>query len=79
MALLQDPARKCTAVTPSDSTSQGDVRGLYVGTGGNVAIRMKGDSAAVVHKNVPSGSYLPCRATYVYSTGTTATDIVAWF
>jgi hypothetical protein len=79
MALLQDPVRKCTAVTPSDSTSQGDVRGLYVGTGGNVAIRMKGDSAAVVHKNVPSGSYLPCRATYVYSTGTTATDIVAWF
>ena len=79
MSLLQDPARKCAAVTPSDSTPVGDVRGVFVGTGGNVALRLIGDTSAVVHKNVPSGSYLPVRATYIYSTGTTATDIVAWF
>ena len=43
------------------------------------ALRLIGDTSAVVHKNVPSGSYLPVRATYIYATGTTATDIVALY
>ena len=79
MALLQDPARRCEAITPNDTTELAGVRGVFVGTGGNIAIRAVGNTTAVTHKNVPSGSYLPIRAQYIYSTNTTATDIVAWY
>lgn len=79
MALMQDPAVKTAAVTPSDSTDLGPVRALYVGGAGNVAIRAAGDSAATTHTGVPAGAVLPIRARYVYSTGTTATGIVAWY
>jgi len=79
MAIMQDPAIRAAAVTPSDSTDLGDVRGLYIGGAGDVAIRAKGNDAAVTHVGVTAGSYMPIRAQYVYSTGTTATNIVAWY
>lgn len=79
MALLQDPATRAAAVTPSDSASLGAVKALYVGGAGNVAIRARGNDTAVVHNAVPAGTVLEIQAEYVYATGTTATNIVAWY
>lgn len=71
-----DPAEHAASVTPSDDTDLASAaRALYVGTGGDVKLStIHGES--VTFSNVPVG-ILPIRATRVYSTGTTATDIVA--
>lgn len=79
MTTMVDPARKVAAVTPSDSTDLGPVRGLYVGTGGNVAIMCEQNAAAVTLVGVPTGTILPVRAVKVMSTNTTASDIVALY
>lgn len=77
------PAERALAVTPSDSAALDagfPVRGLFIGTGGNVAFRLMGDKSAapaVVLKNVPSGTFLPVVPRHVMATGTSATDIVA--
>lgn len=66
-----------SAVTPSDNTDLPVVsKALWVGTGGDV--RLKGvNGQPVVFVGVPSGFIIPVRASRVYATGTTATDIVA--
>ena len=72
------PATYALAVTPHDSNALTDIpKALYVGTGGNITMRGKNGAADQVWKNVPSGAFLPFRAQYVRSTGTTATDILA--
>lgn len=77
---LTYPAAHAVAVTPSDSTPLPFVsRGIYVGTTGNLAVVMQGDTTAtaVTFSNVQAGSLLPLRVTYVMSTNTTASNIVA--
>lgn len=79
MANIYDtaPAGSLVAVTPSDSTIYtAPFRGLWVGTGGNVAIKTPGATAAVTLVNVPDGYLLAVKAEYVMSTNTTASDIV---
>jgi len=73
------PIRSAAAVTPHASTpiTDGPVRSLFVGVAGDVTCRLDGDSADVLFKNVPSGTFLPVRATHVRATGTTATNILA--
>lgn len=63
---LQDGARKIASA-------------LFVGTGGDVALVGKDGAAPVVFKNVPSGTILNTQAVYVKRTGTTASDIVAFY
>lgn len=77
MSTLTDPASGGSAVTPSDSTVLADVRALYVGGAGNVAVIFKGGTSAVTLTGVTAGSILPIRVTKVMSTNTTATSIVA--
>lgn len=73
---LDSPASDGFAVTKSDSTVfTQPTRGLYVGGGGDVAVRMV-SGAAVTFVGVPTGSVLPIRVDKVLSTGTDATDIV---
>jgi len=82
MSASSSPAKKGVAVTPSDSVNLpgGTCRALWVGNGGDVSLMFAGpDAVAVVHKNVASGSVLPAEACRVMSTGTSATDIVAWY
>ena len=71
------PAEKAAAVTLDDSTVV-NFRALYVGTGGNLSVIMRGDSTdtPVVFPNVPSGAILPIAVKRVRSTGTGASDIV---
>ncbi|MGA0398230.1 MAG: spike base protein, RCAP_Rcc01079 family [Ilumatobacteraceae bacterium] len=71
------PAHHAVAVTPNDSTDLTDTsRALYVGAAGDVKVDMYG-SGTVTFVGVTAGSVLPVRVDRVYSTGTTATSIVA--
>ena len=69
-------AYEAASVTPSDTGALSGVRGLYIGTGGDVKVDMEGGSA-VTFSNAIGGSILPIRATRVYSTGTTASNILS--
>lgn len=73
----QDPATHLFAITPSDSVDLPHLtRGLWIGTGGDINIVAICDTAAVVLKNVPGGVLLPIQAVRVYSSSTSASDIV---
>ena len=68
------------AVTPSDGS---DLTGepffaLFIGVGGDVKVDMASGTGTVVLKNCASGQILPLMVERVYSTDTTATDIIAF-
>ena len=69
------------AVTPADGTNltNGMATCLFIGVGGDVAIWSPSTSTSVVHKNAASGTVLLVQAIRVLATGTTATNIVAWY
>lgn len=71
---------KVTEVTKSDSTDLAGLanKGLFVGTGGNLAVRMKGQVAAVTIPNVQDGSFIEGDFDRVMSTNTTASNILAF-
>ena len=77
---VSDPARKATAVTPSDSTDlpNGVAVSLYIGVTGDVAVTLADgdDGVSQVFKAHPVG-YLLGQVKRVWSTGTTATNILA--
>jgi len=73
-----EPAYDAASITPSDTTDINTTRGLYVGGAGSVKVDTEGGNA-VTFQGIASGSLLPIRATRVYSTGTTATNIVALY
>lgn len=52
-------------------------KGIFVGTGGTVALRGRDSDVDVIYKNLGDGSYIAVRALYVRATGTTATDLIA--
>lgn len=67
------------AVTPSDTVALPfRCRGLWVGGAGDVTVLAKDGVTAVAVKNVPAGTQLNGRVSYVKATGTTATFIVAF-
>lgn len=74
---VSSPARNCMAVVPSDAIELTVVtKALYVGTGGNIAVRSIDATADVTFANVPAGAVLPVRARAIRATGTTASQIV---
>lgn len=71
------PATEAAAVVPHNTNELSYVtRGLYVGTGGDVKVTMRGGQA-VTFPNVQAGTLLPFRVKIVWATGTSASDIVA--
>jgi hypothetical protein len=62
------------AVTASDSTILAPGV-LFVGTGGNVNVRTR-QGTDLVFSNVANGTFLPVVVDMVYSTSTTASDIL---
>jgi hypothetical protein len=65
------------AVTISDATIYDPPgRALYVGTTGNVAVRMAGDQTTLTFINVQGGSILSICVDQVMSTNTTASNII---
>jgi hypothetical protein len=67
-------ASDAVAVTPSD-TAENNCHGLYIGTGGDVAVKGIG-GVAVTFKNVPAGTFIPMIVNRVMSTNTTAANIL---
>ena len=65
------------AVTPSDSTDLRPTRALYVGGEGDIQVEMALGSV-VTFSAVPVG-ILPIQVVKVYSTSTTATNILALY
>lgn len=74
VATLKQPTAT-SAVTASDATALTCTKGLWVGTAGNLSLKLSGDSAAVTWKNVPSGTYVPGSVIRVMA-ATTAADVV---
>jgi hypothetical protein len=66
------------AVTPDNTTIIPYFRALWIGGAGDVAVKFANGSIAT-HVGVPAATILPVQGTQVLATGTTATDIVAWF
>lgn len=72
------PATSSVSVTPSDSEELAYLtRALYVGVGGNLSVKLRDDSAAVVFVGVAEGTILPLQVKQVMATNTTATNIIA--
>tara|TARA_R110002074_G_scaffold40332_5_gene107756 strand:+ start:419 stop:673 length:255 start_codon:yes stop_codon:yes gene_type:complete len=66
------------SVTPSDGVDLTDVgAAIYVGVTGDLKVTMA-DGVAVVFKNIPVGFH-PILVNRVWSTGTTASEILACY
>jgi len=77
MSGLIDPSDYAVAVTPSDSADLAKVsRGLYVGASGDVKVDLA-SGETVTFVALAAGIVHPLQVRRVYSTDTTATDIVA--
>lgn len=78
---VSDPGRRATPIVTSDAVDLADVpKGIYVGTGGDIAmigVDAPAGAAGVVWKNVPSGALIPFRPRRILATGTTAADMLA--
>lgn len=70
-------AHGAVAITPSDVTVFPTTRSLYVGSTGNVAVRMT-DGQTVTFTAVPVG-ILPAQVDMVLATGTTASAILGLY
>ncbi|MEM7780757.1 MAG: hypothetical protein AAF697_10235 [Pseudomonadota bacterium] len=70
-------SRDCFSIIPSDTAEITKVtKAIYVGTGGNLVLRLIDSELDVTFANVPSGTILDVRAAFVRATSTTASDIV---
>ena len=83
---LDSPGQFAIAIVPTDSAVLDvSIRGLYIGVGGDVHCRPIGtsnsaiSSANVVFKNAVAGSILHVRMEAVWTTSTTATDLVGLY
>lgn len=54
-------------------------RAVYVGNGGDLRCRFEGQENPFTFQNVPSGTVLPVRIIQVYSTGTTASNVIGLY
>lgn len=70
------PSASAAAVTPHDTNRINPTRGLYVGVSGDLKVMML-DGTAVTFVGLAGGVIHPITCVMVYSTGTTATGIVA--
>lgn len=71
-------AHGAVAVTTDDSTEIPTTRSLYIGVGGNIKVTMA-DGQVITFSNVVGGSILPVQVDIVWSTGTTASSIIALY
>jgi len=72
------PAHGAVVITPSDSTVFDMARSIYVGTTGNLTVRMADGQDNVLFTAVPVG-ILSIQVDKVYSTGTVAGALLALY
>lgn len=74
--MIGAPAVDGVVITPSNSTVLNPmIRGFYVGVTGDVKIRTPGGTD-LNFVAVPAGGFIPWCADKIYSTSTTATNII---
>jgi len=76
------PATDAVSITASAACNA--CRAIWVGTAGDLKVKMAADFAGtggqvVTFKGVPGGTLLPYSIVAVYSTDTTASDVVALY
>lgn len=77
---LSDPPSRWVAITPSDSTDLTiATRCIWVGGAGDVKVIDQAGNTAVTLVGVQAGTQISGRFSRVYSTGTTATYMVAGY
>lgn len=74
-----DPAGRAVVIDVSavDQSLTSASRGLYVGGTGNVKVDMAGGDTGIIFQSVPAGAILPIQVTKIYTSGTSATKMVA--
>lgn len=71
------PARNCFPIVPNDASNLPALpKAIFVGTGGNIAIRSVDGTQDVIFMNVANGTILDVRASIVRATGTTASNMI---
>ena len=75
------PSNSAAAVTPSDAADLpgGAAKALWIGGAGNLSLIAENDTVAVALNAVAAGQLIPLRVKRVRATGTTATNIVAFY
>jgi len=74
---MTSPPRHAADITPADESDLANVaRAIHVGVGGDVKVDTQ-SGETVTFKNLASGARLVGFFQRVYSTGTSATDLVA--
>jgi hypothetical protein len=79
--MIKDSAgsgKRAVLITKADSDLTTAIRGLYVGTTGNVRVTTVGGDDVVI-PTVPAGAILPIEIKRVWSTNTTASGFVGIF
>ena len=72
-----NPAENAAGVTPHDTNDiTKGARALYVGTTGNIKMITAGGDTGTL-KSVPAGAIITVRVKRVFSTGTSASNIVS--
>lgn len=71
-------ARGAVAVTLSDTTVINNTRALFIGAGGSLKVSMV-EGGDVTFVGLASGSILPIQVTKCWSTGSTATNVLALY
>jgi hypothetical protein len=76
--LSQSAATNAIAVTPNDNVDLPQAsRAIYVGGSGTLTVMFNGTNAIVTYPAVAAGSSLPISVRRIYSSGTSATGLVA--
>ena len=76
---LESPAERAFAITGNDSTDLTVTpRAIYVGGAGNVKVTTIGGDT-VTFSGALAGTIIPVRVTRVFSTGTTATNLLGLY
>lgn len=71
------PARHAFPIAPADGVMLTTAaRAIYIGSGGDLALRAVGSASDVTLRNVPTGTVLAIRVAAIRDTGTTAADLV---
>ncbi len=73
---LESPAKDAFAISGNDNTDLANsTRSIYVGGSGNIKLTTI-DGSTVTFNGAIAGSILPIRAKRIFSTGTTATNLI---
>lgn len=71
------PAKLAFPISPDDVADMSSgTKAIYVGTGGDLVVRLVESDVDTVFANVPDGSILPLRVQAVRQSGTSASNLV---